>query len=120
MFHYREKDVSFETAKEFVVSMFGVGSLGALFRLGAQQIVKFANLIIPGAGSVASGAVAMAGTITMGKAAKAYFINGQSKDIVRKMALKTKEFKNKKWESIEKLTQSDIKEIDRQIDELFK
>lgn len=114
------KDVSFETAKEFVVSMFGVGSLGALFRLGAQQIVKFANLIIPGAGSVASGAVAMAGTITMGKAAKAYFINGQSKDIVRKMALKTKEFKNKKWESIEKLTQSDIKEIDRQIDELFK
>lgn len=56
----------------------------------------------------------------MGKAAKAYFINGQSKDIVRKMALKTKEFKNKKWESIEKLTQSDIKEIDRKIDELFK
>ena len=67
-----------------------------------------------------SGAVAMAGTITMGKTAKAYFINGQSKDIVRKMALKTKEFKNKKWESIEKLTQSDIKEIYRKIDELFK
>ena len=41
-------------------------------------------------------------------------------EMARKMALKTKMFQSGKWESKETLTASDIKEIDRQMEELFR
>ena len=114
------RDITLETAKEFIVSVLGVAGFGYLLRLGAQQAVKLLNLVIPGSGSAASAAIAAAGTITMGRAAKSYYIHGQSKEMARKMVMKGKELKNKNWQNVDKLTASDIEEIDRQINELFR
>lgn len=114
------RDISFETAKEFVVSMLGVGSFGFLLRLGAQQAVKLVNIVAPAWGSFASGAIAACGTSAMGHAAKKYYIEGQSREMTRKMFVKTKDIRNKKWTSLDTLSASDIAEIDRQMDELFR
>ena len=114
------RDISLDTAKEFIVSILGVGGFGFLLRFGAQQVVKLFNLVVPAAGSAASAAIAAGGTITMGKLAKKYYIDGQSKEMARKMILKTKELKNGNWENLNTLKPSDIAEIDRQISEFFR
>ena len=112
------RDITLDTAKEFIVGMLGVGGFGYLLRLGAQQAVKFLNLIVPAAGSAASAAIAAAGTVTMGRIAKNYYIDGQSKEMARKMAMQMKDLK--KWSTKEQFTASDIEEIDRHIEELFR
>lgn len=114
------RDISFETAKEFIVSMLGVGGFGYLLKIGAQQAVKLLNIVAPVWGSVASGAIAACGTSAMGHAAKKYYIDGQSKEMARKMFMKTKDLKNRNWDNLDMLKPSDIEEIDRQIDELFR
>lgn len=114
------RDITLDTAKEFIVSVLGVGGFGYLLRLGAQQVVKLFNLVVPAVGSAASAAIAAGGTITMGRLAKRYYIDGQSKEMARKMILKTKELKNRNWDNLDMLNSSDIEEIDRQIDELFR
>jgi uncharacterized protein (DUF697 family) len=58
-----------------------LGALGAnvgaafAFREAARTLLKFAA---PGAGTIVSSAVAYAGTVSVGKAAEAYFIEGVS------------------------------------------
>lgn len=69
------REMSLETAKEFVFSLVGVGGLGWLLRIAAQQLSKFANLLFPGCGSFISSGIAFTGTETMGQCATAYYIN---------------------------------------------
>ena len=69
------RDISFDTAKEFIFSVGGVGLFGYGFRLLAQQASKFLNAIWPGAGSAVSSGVAAVGTGAIGKAAIAYYID---------------------------------------------
>lgn len=64
-----------KAAAEFLGAM-GV-NVGAafLFREGARALIKF---VFPGAGSMVSGAVAFAGTLAIGAAARQYFLRGGS------------------------------------------
>lgn len=77
------RDVSIDTAKEFIFSISGVGLVGYGLRLAAQQGSKFINAICPGAGSTVSAAIASVGTNGIGKAAIAYYIQGNSIDDVK-------------------------------------
>jgi uncharacterized protein (DUF697 family) len=47
--------------------------LGFAFREGARALIKF---VFPGAGGMVSGAVAFAGTLAIGAAARSYFLRG--------------------------------------------
>ena len=69
-------------AGEFL-SALGV-NVGAAFvlREAARALVKF---VFPGAGSAVSGAVAFAGTMAIGAAARAYFVHGEPIDRARKI-----------------------------------
>ena len=71
------RDVSMDTGKEFVLSMGGVAGAGFVFRLVAQQASKFLNAFWPGSGSAVSSGIAALGTTAIGKAAIAYYIDGQ-------------------------------------------
>lgn len=77
------RDVSIDTAKEFIFSISGVGLVGYGLRLAAQQGSKFINAICPGAGSTVSATIASVGTNGIGKAAIAYYIEGNSIDDVK-------------------------------------
>lgn len=55
------RDISLDTAKEFILSVGGVAGVGYGLRLVAQQGAKFINAIWPGAGSAVS-ALAFVGT----------------------------------------------------------
>ncbi len=72
------RELSLDAAKEFVLSVGGVGALGYGLRLTAQQGAKFVNAIWPGAGSALSAGIAGLGTNGIGKAAIAYYIDGRS------------------------------------------
>ena len=72
------RDISLEAAKEFVFGLGGVFSVGFLCRTIAQQGSKFINAIWPGAGSAVSSGIAALGTGSIGKAARAYYIEGKS------------------------------------------
>lgn len=69
------RDISLETAKEFIFSMGGIAGAGYAFRLLAQQTSKFLNTVWPGVGSAVSSGVAASGTAAIGKAASAYYID---------------------------------------------
>ena len=68
------REANIESAKEFILSLGGVGSAGLGFRLLAQQSSKLLNGLFPGAGSVISTAVAASGTKAIGNAAIAYYL----------------------------------------------
>ena len=70
------RDVSLESAKEFIFSMGGIAGAGYTFRLVAQQASKLLNGIWPGSGSAVSSAIAAAGTAAIGKTAISYYIDG--------------------------------------------
>lgn len=72
------RDISFDTAKEFILSVGGVAGVGYGLRLAAQQGAKCINAIWPGAGSAVSAGIAGFGTNGIGKAAIAYYIDGKS------------------------------------------
>lgn len=78
------RDISFDTAKEFILSMSGVAGLGYSLRTIAQQGSKFLNAIWPGAGSAVSSGIAALGTNTIGKAAIAYYIDESTFDEAKK------------------------------------
>ena len=59
------------TASEWVTSVGVVGGAGLGMRWGAQQIVK----LVPGMGSIASAAIAGAGTLAVGRSALKYFLD---------------------------------------------
>lgn len=89
------RDVSFDTAKEFVFSVGGVAGAGYGLRLAAQQSAKFINAVWPGAGSAVSASIAGAGTNMIGKAAMSYYIDGKS---IEDAKAKIEEVKSKKTE----------------------
>lgn len=72
------RDVSLDTAKEFILSMGGIAGAGYAFRLIAQQASKFLNAVWPGSGSAISSAIAAGGTAAIGKAAIAYYIDDKT------------------------------------------
>lgn len=72
------REVSFESAREFIFSIGGVAGLGYTFRVVAQQASKLLNVMWPGAGSVVSSGIATMGTIAIGKAAIAYYIDDET------------------------------------------
>ena len=88
------REINLDSAKEFVLSLVGVGGLGWLFRVTAQQLTKIANLVFPGAGSAISSGIAISGTETMGQCATAYFIDDKSMEEVMKIKKQADE-KNK-------------------------
>ena len=77
------RDVSLDTAKEFILSMGGVAGAGFALRTLAQQASKAINVICPGAGSVVSSGIAFAGTTAIGKAAVSYYIDDISLEDVK-------------------------------------
>ncbi|HJF33134.1 MAG TPA: 50S ribosome-binding GTPase [Sporosarcina psychrophila] len=70
------RDLEFKTARELLVSLGGIGATGFTLRMIAQQGSKFANLVLPGAGSAISASIASGGTYAIGKAAVAYYLKG--------------------------------------------
>lgn len=85
------REISLETAKEFIFSVGGVAGVGYGLRLAAQQGAKFINAIWPGAGSAVSATIAGAGTNAIGKAAIAYYIDGKSIEDARQKLDEAKE-----------------------------
>ena len=78
--HVTGREWSLRMARDFLGAL-GVNiGAGLLFREGARAAVK----ILPGFGNAISGAVAGAGTLAIGRAAAAYFIEGHSLEEVRK------------------------------------
>ena len=64
-----------KAATEFLGALGANVGLGFAFREGARALIKF---VFPGAGSMVSGAVAFAGTLAIGAAARNYFLRGGS------------------------------------------
>lgn len=78
------RDISLETAKEFILSMGGIAGAGYAFRLIAQQASKLLNAVWPGSGSAVSSGIAALGTSAIGKAAIAYYIDDKTMDEAKK------------------------------------
>ncbi len=74
----RGRDISLDTAKEFVLSMGGIAGAGYGFRLLAQQASKILNVFWAGSGSAVSASIAALGTSAIGKAAIAYYIDDKT------------------------------------------
>lgn len=79
------RDISLDTAKEFIFSMGGIAGLGYTFKLIAQQATKFLNGVWPGVGSAVSSGIAAIGTSAIGKAAISYYIDGNGIDEAKKI-----------------------------------
>lgn len=81
------RQLDFKAASEFLPAL-GV-NVGAAFALreAARALVKF---VFPGAGNVVSGAVAFAGTVAIGTAARAYFLRGVSAEEARQLYVSTR------------------------------
>lgn len=79
------RDISLDTAKEFIFSISGVAGAGFVFRVVAQQASKFLNGVWPGAGSAVSSGIAALGTSAIGKAAIAYYIDDQDREEAKKI-----------------------------------
>lgn len=90
------RDISLETAIEFIFGLGGVAGAGQIFRFIAQQTSKLLNGLFPGAGSAVSSTVAFVGTESIGKTAIAYYIDGKDLKAAQKMFKKMqKDNKNK-------------------------
>ena len=70
-----------KAAAEFLGAMGANVGLGFAFREGARALIKF---VFPGAGSMVSGAIAFAGTLAIGAAARSYFLRGTSIEDAKK------------------------------------
>jgi len=79
------RDLEFKTARELLVSIGGIGATGFTLRMIAQQGSKFANLVLPGAGSAISASIASGGTYAIGKAAVAYYLKGVPEDELKQV-----------------------------------
>jgi len=84
------RKMDLNTAKEFVISMAGVGGAGFGFRLIAQQAAKFVNAVFPAAGSAVSSAIAYGGTKAIGEAAVAYYLQGVSMEDAKEIFARKK------------------------------
>ena len=90
------RDISLDTAKEFIFSMGGIAGAGYLFRLAAQQASKLLNAVWPGSGSAVSSGIAFAGTSAIGSAAISYYIDDQTIDEAKKKFEEAKKTNNTK------------------------
>ena len=88
------RDISLDTAKEFILSMGGIAGAGFAFRLAAQQATKLVNAVWPGAGSAISSGIAALGTSAIGKAAIAYYIDDKTLEEAKKKLDEEKAKKN--------------------------
>jgi predicted GTPase len=82
------RKLDMKSAGEF---MGGLGvNIGLAFALreGARALIKY---VFPGAGSAVSGAVAFAGTMALGAAARAYFIRGEPIEAAKKIYQRRRE-----------------------------
>lgn len=98
------KKPTMENAKKFLVAI-GANIGGAfVFREAARALIKY---VFPGAGNAVSATIAYAATISIGKAATAYFIDGASKEVAKEIYNSTKkqEIEN---ETGDKITNSKI------------
>ena len=77
------RDISMDTAKEFIFSVGSIGAAGYGFKLIAQQASKLLNFIVPAGGTAVSSSVAYAGTYTIGKSAISYYIEGKDIEDIR-------------------------------------
>ena len=77
------RDMSYKTAREFVVAAGAMGAVGFGLRALAQQTSKLLNALIPAAGSAVSSGVAGAATWGIGKAAIRYFLDNSSAEEAR-------------------------------------
>lgn len=68
------RDINLKSGLEFMFGIGGVGIGGFAFRTIAQQASKLFNVIVPGAGSVISAAVASTGTEIIGNSAMSYYL----------------------------------------------
>lgn len=82
------RDISLETAKEFILGIGGVAGLGYTLKFIVQQGAKFLNTVWPLIGSAVSSAVAASGTSAIGNAAIAYYINDATMDDAKKIFTK--------------------------------
>lgn len=90
------RDLSIESAKEFIFSICGVAGLGYTLRLVAQQAAKFVNAAMPAVGSAISSTIAASGTIAIGNSAVAYYIDDKSIEEVKKVFESSKKQECKK------------------------
>ncbi len=74
------RDMSLDTAKEFILSLTGTAAVGLAFRQAARIAVKF----IPVAGNLVSAGIAAVGMKAIGDASIEYFIKGFDLKEVRK------------------------------------
>jgi len=84
--HISGREMSAKLAGEFIAALGANVGLGLALREGARAAVK----LIPGWGSAISGAVAGAGTYSIGQAAVSYFIEGLSLPDARSIFRKRK------------------------------
>lgn len=85
------RKMSIQLARDFILSIGGIGVSGFSFRLLAQQASKLLNLIVPVAGSAISTAIATGGTLTIGSAAIEYYIKDKDLEEVKHNLKKYKE-----------------------------
>jgi len=85
------RDLEFKTARELLVSLGSIGATGFTLRMIAQQGSKFANLVLPGAGSAISASIASGGTYAIGKAAVAYYLKGVPEDELKQIVKKARD-----------------------------
>ena len=78
------RDVSFDTAKEFIASVAGVTGAGMGFRILAQQAAKLLSGI-GGSGMIISSTIASTGTRLIGDLAVKYYIEGISMEEIKKI-----------------------------------
>lgn len=78
------REISMQTAKEFILSMGGLGGAGITFRMIAQQAVKLGNVFFPGSGSLISATVAVTGTNMIGRMAIEYYIKDRDMKAIQK------------------------------------
>ena len=82
------REISLDTAKEFILGSAGITGVGYSLKLVAQQSSKFLNGVFPGAGSVVSSGIAAFGTSAIGMAAIYYFIDGKGKTRLKSCLIK--------------------------------
>lgn len=68
-------------AGEFLAAIGANVGVGFALREGARALIKF---VFPGGGSMVSGAVAFAGTLAIGAAARSYFLRGETVEEARR------------------------------------
>lgn len=88
------REISIQTAKEFIIGLGGIGGAGLGFRLAAQQATKLLNTTVPGAGSVISAIIAGSGTSAIGSAAISYYIDDKDIEKVKDSLKKNKIVEN--------------------------